>query len=132
MHRALRQSPLRSDLPDGRFGAVCLPEPFGFPCGAARELLQPPADMDSAVFAEQPPDLAEDHRHGIGRKADAPRRIKRMRRLDQSEAARGIQLLVFDAALAEPVCAEMHQPEMRFSCDCRLLHLFHASASFAL
>ena len=88
--------------------AVFLACPLGFD----RQLAQTPADMHRAAVAEQPLDLAEDHRHGVGGELQTARAVKAAQRLAQSETSGGVQLLIFHPLARKALAAGVYQPEV--------------------
>ena len=76
------------------------------------KLLERPADFDGPAVAEQAADFPEDHRHGVGRKLEAPALVEPIGGLDQSLAPGLKNIVVFDAAAPESFGARVDKPDV--------------------
>ena len=102
-----------------------------FPCRLHphAKLLERPAHLDGAAVPEQFFDLAQDHRHRIGGKADAAVFVEVIAGFDKTHASGTVQIIVFHAAPTEAPRAGVYQSKVLFNkCVPPGLIGYHASA----
>ena len=102
-----------------------------FPCclHPHAKLLERPAHLVGAAVPEQLFDLAQDHRHRIGGKADAAVFVEVIAGFDKTHASGTVQIIVFHAAPTEAPRAGVYQSKVLFNeCVPSGLIGYHASA----
>ena len=82
--------------------------------GGQSQLLQAAAHLYGAPIPEQPADLPQDDRHGIGGKHHPPAGIKGRGGLHQPHAPGLVQVVVFYAPPLKAMGAGVHQPQVVF------------------
>ena len=80
--------------------------------GVERLFLKHPADLHGAAVPKQALDLADDHRHCIGRERIPQGRVKPIHRLDQPHTAGLVQIVILNAPPAKAVGNGMHEPQV--------------------
>ena len=107
-----RERHLLRQLAYGGLAPLFAQKRLAFPRHPHGQLFECAPHLDGAAFAEQSPNLAQDHRHRIGGKPQPARGVKAVGSLDQSHASRLKQVVIFHPAPHKSLAAGVHQPHV--------------------